>query len=86
MGGFVFSADWHLSFGTWAKHPTLVGDSYHSLRQIVDYCIEHDCPLIAGGDLNLFRTLSLLVSCVAKWTGCKRKACRFTLFRGNTSG
>jgi DNA repair exonuclease SbcCD nuclease subunit len=51
MGGFVFSADWHLSYGTWAKYPTLVGDSYYSLRQIVDYCIEHDCPLIAGGDL-----------------------------------
>lgn len=51
MSGFVFSADWHLSFGTWASHPALVGDSYNSLRQIVDYCIEHDCPLIAGGDL-----------------------------------
>lgn len=51
MGGFVFSADWHLSYGTWAKHATLVGDSYHSLRQIVDYCIEKNCPLIAGGDL-----------------------------------
>ena len=27
------------------------GDSYHSLAQIVDYCIEHNLPLIAGGDL-----------------------------------
>jgi DNA repair exonuclease SbcCD nuclease subunit len=51
MSGFVFSSDWHLSYGTWANHPTLVGDSYHSLRQIVDYCIEKNCPLIAGGDL-----------------------------------
>ena len=51
MSGFVFSADWHLSYGTWAGKPTLVGDSYYSLRQIIDYCIEHDCPLIAGGDL-----------------------------------
>ena len=51
MSGFVFSADWHLSFGTWAKHATLVGDSYHSLRQIVDYCIDVNCPLVAGGDL-----------------------------------
>jgi DNA repair exonuclease SbcCD nuclease subunit len=51
MSGFVFSADWHLSFGTWANHPTLVGDPYHSLNQIIDYCIEKNCPLIAGGDL-----------------------------------
>jgi DNA repair exonuclease SbcCD nuclease subunit len=51
MSGFVFSADWHLSYGTWAGKPSLVGDSYYSLRQIIDYCIEHDCSLIAGGDL-----------------------------------
>ena len=49
MSGFVFSADWHLSYGTWAGKPSLVGDSYYSLRQIIDYCIEHDCSLIAGG-------------------------------------
>jgi DNA repair exonuclease SbcCD nuclease subunit len=29
----------------------MVGDSYHSLAQIVDYCIENELPLIAGGDL-----------------------------------
>tara|TARA_Y100001938_G_scaffold136815_1_gene200165 strand:+ start:16902 stop:18062 length:1161 start_codon:yes stop_codon:yes gene_type:complete len=51
MSGFVFSSDWHLSFGTWSSHPDLVGDPYYSLRQIVDFCIEHSCPLIGGGDL-----------------------------------
>ena len=29
----------------------MVGDSYHSLVQIVDYCVENELPLIAGGDL-----------------------------------
>jgi DNA repair exonuclease SbcCD nuclease subunit len=29
----------------------MVGDSYHSLAQIVDHCIENQLPLIAGGDL-----------------------------------
>ena len=29
----------------------MVGDSYHSLAQIVDYCVKHSLPLIAGGDL-----------------------------------
>jgi len=48
---FVFSADWHLSYNTWARYPDLTGDSYYGLRQIVDYCLKHKLPLIAAGDL-----------------------------------
>ncbi len=50
-GGFIFSADWHLSFNTWGKYPTLAGDAYYSLSQIVSLCIELELPLIAAGDL-----------------------------------
>lgn len=45
------SADWHLERNAWAKHPTLAGDSYYGLQQLVDYCLNHDLPLIAAGDL-----------------------------------
>lgn len=48
---FIFSSDWHLSFGTWGKHPSLTGDPYAALHEIVDKCLEYGVPLIAAGDL-----------------------------------
>jgi hypothetical protein len=51
MTDFVFSADWHLSRLTWRHRPTLINDSFFSFEQIVDYCVAHDLPLLAGGDL-----------------------------------
>lgn len=49
--GFVFSADWHLSALTWQHRPRLRGDTFFALQQVVDYCLKHHKPLIAGGDL-----------------------------------
>lgn len=48
----VFAADLHLSPNTWAALPELCGDSYSSLRQIVDYCLKKKADaLILGGDV-----------------------------------
>lgn len=48
---FVFCADLHLEDGAWSTRPSIYGDSYYSFSQIVAYCIEHDLPLILGGDV-----------------------------------
>lgn len=48
---FVFCADLHLADGAWTSRPAIYGDSYFSLRQIIDYCIEHNLPLVIGGDV-----------------------------------
>ncbi len=48
---FVFCADTHLVDGAWASRPAIYGDAYYSFFQIVDYCIEHDLPLVMGGDV-----------------------------------
>jgi len=48
---FVFAADLHLEDGAWSTRPGIYGDSYYSFEQIVDYCIEHDLPMIMGGDV-----------------------------------
>jgi hypothetical protein len=48
---FIFSSDWHLSFGMSGKHPGMVGGSYAALHEIVDLCLTHNVPLIAAGDL-----------------------------------
>lgn len=47
----VLSSDWHLSPFSWKKHPNVHRDSYYSLQQIVDLCIQLNVPLIAAGDL-----------------------------------
>lgn len=47
----VVSADWHLERNAWAKHPTLCGDAYYGLEQVVTYCLNEKVPLIAAGDL-----------------------------------
>ena len=62
---FVFCADTHLVDGAWASRPAIYGDSYYSFEQIVDYCIEHDLPLVIGGDIlekkqNLARPIAKL--------------------------
>ena len=48
---FVFCADLHLEDGAWTTRPAIYGDAYYSFEQIIDYCIEHDLPLILGGDV-----------------------------------
>jgi hypothetical protein len=51
QNSFVFAADLHLSISAWANCPTLYGDSYESLKQIVDFCVLHQRPLLLGGDV-----------------------------------
>lgn len=48
---FVFAADLHVEDGAWSTRPGIFGDSYHSLTQIVDYCVTHRLPLVLGGDV-----------------------------------
>jgi len=48
---FVVSADWHLERYAWAKYPDLAGDAYFGLEQLIQYCVEHELPLVAAGDL-----------------------------------
>lgn len=48
---FVFAADLHLQPCAWVKHPTLRNDAYESFRQIVDYCLQCELPLVLGGDI-----------------------------------
>jgi hypothetical protein len=62
---FVFCADLHLVDGAWSSRPAIYGDSYYSFEQIVDYCIEHNLPMIMGGDIlekkqNLARPIAKL--------------------------
>lgn len=47
----IASSDWHLDKNAWARYPAISGDSYHSLNQIVDYCLAYKVPLLAAGDL-----------------------------------
>ena len=49
---FIFSSDWHLSFGTWGKHPSLTGDPYAALHEIVDkhaQAVLYDIPQLQHG-------------------------------------
>lgn len=48
---FVFCADLHLADGAWTSRPAIYGDSYYSLTQIIDYCVEQALPLVIGGDV-----------------------------------
>lgn len=62
---FVFCADLHLEDGAWSTRPGIYGDAYYSFQQIIDYCIEHDMPLVMGGDIlekkqNLARPIAKL--------------------------
>lgn len=47
----VDSSDWHLERYAWAKHPTLAGDAYFGLQQVISFCLDNSLPLIAPGDL-----------------------------------
>lgn len=56
---FVFCADTHLADGAWSSRPAICGDSYFSLKQIIDYCIANMLPLVIGGDvLDVKRNLA----------------------------
>jgi hypothetical protein len=62
---FVFCADTHLADGAWTTRPAIYGDAYYSFSQIVDYCLEHELPLILGGDVlekknNAARPIAML--------------------------
>jgi DNA repair exonuclease SbcCD nuclease subunit len=48
---FVNASDNHLAPRAWAGHPSLAGDSYYSLEQLVDYCVAHELPLLLAGDV-----------------------------------
>ena len=53
----VFAADLHLSDCIWSTHPSIAGDSFYALQQLVDLAIKHNCPLLLAGDvLELMRT------------------------------
>ncbi len=47
---FAFTADWHIARSAW-KNSGIDGDSYFGLAQVVDYCVAHELPLVAAGDL-----------------------------------
>lgn len=51
MAGFVFTADCHLSRLIWQRRPTLIGDSWAAFSALIGYCVQHQAPLIIGGDL-----------------------------------
>jgi DNA repair exonuclease SbcCD nuclease subunit len=48
---FAFAADLHLRRCVWNGRPTLAGDAYAGLVQIVDYCVEQKINLVLGGDV-----------------------------------
>lgn len=48
---FAISADLHLRRNAWVNRPGLAGDAYWSLKQIVEFCIGHGCPLVLLGDV-----------------------------------
>lgn len=48
----VFAADLHLTPTVWASLPSMRGDAYFGLKQIVDFCIEKEAEaLLLGGDV-----------------------------------
>jgi hypothetical protein len=47
----VLTSDLHLDDYAWADRPDLRGDSQDAFRQIVDYAIDENLPIIAAGDL-----------------------------------
>lgn len=47
----VFTSDLHLAPKAWLRHPGLEGDSYYSLKQIVDYCTNIGLRLFMAGDV-----------------------------------
>ena len=47
---FVFAADCHLAVRAINKHRNMMWDAHTSFDEIVNYCINHDLPLVLGGD------------------------------------
>ena len=48
----VIAADTHVSENTWthSSRSAIKGDSFWGFRQLIDLCVEHNCPLVLGGD------------------------------------
>lgn len=49
---YVASSDWHGQRGAWARMPKIQGDSIFGVKQICDFCIDHEVPLLGAGDLH----------------------------------
>lgn len=47
----VVAADTHLAPCAWTSRPSIHGDSYFALQQIIDTCIKFKVPLILAGDV-----------------------------------
>jgi hypothetical protein len=48
----VLSGDWQLQDRAWLSRTDLCHDSYFGQKQFVNYCVEHNLPLLALGDLT----------------------------------
>lgn len=46
----VFASDWHIAPSAWVRSG-VVGDSYHALSRLVDFCVSRRLPLLGAGDL-----------------------------------
>lgn len=67
----VFAADLHISDYIWSSHPSIAGDSFFALKQVVDIAITHACPLVLAGDvLELMRTGTPTSRTVSEVSSC----------------
>lgn len=51
MPNRIYASDLHLEHHAYAKHPSMWGDSYFALEQIVDYKLQFDAELYLAGDI-----------------------------------
>jgi hypothetical protein len=52
----VIAADTHISDNTWTSRLNIRGDSFFGFKQLIDLCVQHECPLVLAGDcLELLR-------------------------------
>jgi len=62
----IIAADLHLSDSIWANYPSLRGDSFYALSQVIELARKNGCPLVLAGDnLELLRSTSLTSSTVS---------------------
>lgn len=47
----IIAADLHLSEHVWPRRPSITGDSFYALTQVIDVAVERRCPLILAGDV-----------------------------------
>ncbi len=53
MSRYILAAtsDWHAALGAWVRRPDIRGDAFFALRQIYQFCMEHQVDLLGAGDL-----------------------------------